>query len=110
LVESIIYLYKGLYLINKKGRKLTPIRQLNGRYKDLMDFSAILDVIFNFENDERTRNIFTRNITSEIYMIPTKDSISSELKMILSIGLSNILTENVGRVSAFQFKLFEQFN
>jgi len=75
-----------------------------------MNFSSILDIIFKFENDERNRNIFTRNITSEIYMIPPKDSISSELKMILSIGLSNILTENVGRVSAFQFKLFEKFD
>jgi len=110
LIDSIIFLYKGLYLINKKGKKITPIRKLEYKRRDLINFSSILDIIFNFENDERNRNIFTRNITSEIYMIPPKDSISSELKMILSIGLSNILTENVGRVSAFQFKLYEKFD
>jgi K+ transporter len=92
-------LYKGFYLIKGK-KKFFPIRKIRSNIERLKTFSSILDITFGYENTQNIRNIFTRNITSEMYMIPDTDNSLLEIKKIISTGLGNLLSSNVGKVSS----------
>nr|WNK16433.1 MAG: RNA-dependent RNA polymerase [Fusarium oxysporum f. sp. cubense mitovirus 2] len=110
LVESLRLLYKDFYLIKGK-KKYFPIRNMKSYIHRLQTFSSILDVTFGYSNDQSIRQIFSRNITSEYYMIPTvlEDSLL-EIKKILSTGLGKLLSTNVGKVSSWQTKIIESYD
>ncbi|AHI43534.1 RNA-dependent RNA polymerase [Fusarium circinatum mitovirus 2-1] len=110
LVESLRRLYKDFYLIKGK-KKYFPIRNMKSYINRLQTFSSILDVTFGYSNDQSIRQIFTRNITSDYYMIPSalEDSLL-EIKKILSTGLGKLLSSNVGKVSSWQTKIIENYD
>jgi len=98
-VDSLALLYKDIYLLEGNKKKF-PLRRLSYTINKLKTFSSLLDLTFGYENDQSIRQIFTRNITSEYYMIPgTKDSLL-EIKKILSTGLGKLLSSNIGKVSS----------
>jgi hypothetical protein len=100
LVESLRRLYKDFYLIKGK-KKYFPVRNMKSYINRLQTFSNILDITFGYSNDQSIRQIFTKNIISDYYMIPTalEDSLL-EIKKILSTGLGKLLSSNVGKVSS----------
>jgi hypothetical protein len=108
LLGSLLAVYRGLYLIKGK-KKYFPVRKWSSISKRLKTFSSILDITFGHENDQSIRRIFTENIISEIYMIPSfKDSLL-QIKEILSTGLGKLLSSNVGKVSSWQFKIIDHY-
>lgn len=109
LVESIQKLYKNLYLIKGK-KKYFPIRGINKYIGRLKTFSSLLDITFGYENNQSIRNIFTRNITSDLYVIPGPEDSLLELKKILSTGLGKLLSSNIGKVSSWQTKIIESYD
>jgi hypothetical protein len=108
LVESLRSIYKGLYLIKGK-KKYFPIRRWSLIYNRLITFSNILNISFGYENDQSIREIFTRNITSDYFMIPSGEDSLLEIKKILSTGLGKLLSSNVGKVSSWQTKIIESY-
>jgi K+ transporter len=98
-VDSLAQLYKEFYLI-KGNKKEFPIRRLKYTVERLKTFSSILDLTFGYENDQSIRQIFTRNITSDYYMIPSTEDSLLEIKKILSTGLGKLLSSNIGKVSS----------
>nr|QIQ28428.1 putative RNA-dependent RNA polymerase [Fusarium sacchari mitovirus 1] len=109
LVGSVNALYKNLYLIKGK-KKYFPVRRLNTYIQRIKTFGALLDVTFDYSNNQSIRNIFTRNITSSIYCIPDGEDSLLELKKILSTGLGKTLSSNVGKVSSWQTKIIESYD
>jgi hypothetical protein len=60
----------------------------------------MLDVVFGYYSYDKLRNLFSMNITNENYMIPDERTILSELKRILSKGLtSRILQINTSLIN-----------
>jgi hypothetical protein len=98
-VDSLAQLYKDFYLI-KGNKKEFPIRKLSKTIERLKTFSSILDITFGYGNDQSIRQIFTRNITSDYYMIPSTEDSLLEIKKILSTGLGKLLSSNIGKVSS----------
>jgi hypothetical protein len=109
LVDSLAQLYKDFYLI-KGNKKEFPIRRLSHTVERLKTFSSILDITFGYANDQNIRQIFTRNITSDYYMIPSTEDSLLEIKKILSTGLGKLLSSNIGKVSSWQTKIIESYD
>jgi hypothetical protein len=109
LIGSITLIYKNFYLINGK-KKYFPVRRLFSYINRLKTFSALLDVIFDYQNNQNIRQIYTRNITSDIFMIPDGDDSLLQLKKIISTGLGNVLSSNIGKVSSWQTKIIESYD
>jgi K+ transporter len=98
-VDSLALLYKDIYLLEGKKKKF-PVRRLSYTINKLKTFSSLLDITFGYSNDQSIRQIFTRNITSEHYMIPSTEDSLLEIKKILSTGLGKLLSSNIGKVSS----------
>nr|URY18745.1 RNA-dependent RNA polymerase [Erysiphe necator associated mitovirus 37] len=108
LSGSLFTLYNKLYIFKGK-KKFFPIKNYRYNIKRLKTFSSLLDLIFGYENDQSIRRIFTRNITSDIYMIPSREDSLPNIKEILSTGLGKLLSSNIGKVSSWQTKIIESF-
>jgi hypothetical protein len=109
LVESLCGIYKGLYLIKGK-KKYFPIRNLSRIYTRLITFSNILNISFGYANDQSIREIFTRNITNDYFMIPNRENSLLEIKKILSLGLEELLSTNIRKVSLWQYDIINYYN
>ncbi|QPK91778.1 RdRP [Fusarium verticillioides mitovirus 1] len=97
LVGLVKDLYHKLLLKNKKIKtKNNKIIFRKSFYKlndkmvsSLESFSLMLDIVFDYKSYDKLRNLFVKNITTLDYNIPSESTILSELKRILSHGLSS---------------------
>jgi hypothetical protein len=107
LVKVINSLYFKIYLIKKKKKFFLLNRKtLNNLY----NFSLILDVVFNYYNYDKIRNLFAHNITNENYVLPNEGVALSELKRILSRGLISRITKLNLKLISSPSSLFEKFS
>jgi hypothetical protein len=107
LVSLINSLYFKIFVVRGKNKFFSLNRNT---LNSLRNFSLMLDVIFDYYNYDKIRNLFAHNITNENYQIPHEGVALSELKRILSRGLVSRILDMNKKIIMSPKNLFNKFN
>lgn len=99
---SLVSLVKSLYfkikIYDSKLKRVHYYNLNNKMIRSLKSFSLMLDIVFDYYDYNKIRNLLSYNINNPDYMIPNEGEALSELERILSMGLTKRLLQMVPKI------------